>query len=217
MRTRLCLILSALLCACASPEHASEADGLAHFGQTDLARIDTASCAEELAAKKHGERWWLCGYGWRPAVAEPGAERAIESYRLFWVRADAPRMVLRLARYEDGSGVLWVTTDDHKGPGPRTRVTVLKEPEFAPLFTRLMASPLWASSYAKVSTKNDETAGCKTPARWILEGQRTDDHRAVSVQSCGAGRWVIDLGTEMLKFAEAKMPGLPVGEIYQLE
>jgi hypothetical protein len=211
MRTAGILFLSAGLSACAATPPVSEATGVASFNKAELAAIDTQTCADELGRATHGERWWLCGYGWRPGQ-EPGSAKAVESYRLYWVRPDAQRLVLRIARYEDGSGVLWAAADEKTDKAPEMKVTTLKEAEFAPLFGRLQASPLWGSSYARPGAAAQ--GSCKAVARWILEGQRSDDHRAVSVQSCGAGRWVIDLGTDLVQFARSKIGDLPAGAIY---
>ena len=220
MRTRLILLLALSLglaaCAGGMPKRPAEPDGVAFFDAAELAVLSQASCEAELARSRHGQAWWLCGYGWRPA-AEPGAERSVESYRLFWVRAAEPRVVMRIARYEDGSGALWVTADERPGPGkeaPHMRVTTFKAADFAPLFGRLSQSPLWASSFARMRDEGGEPAKCKIVSRWILEGRQGADHRAVSVQSCGEGRWAVDLGTDMLKFARTKMPDLPMEPLY---
>ena len=67
-----------MLTACAGvPSPLTRADRVAAFDKTELACIDDAACAEEQGREKHSERWWLCGYGWRPAKAE-GAEVGIE-------------------------------------------------------------------------------------------------------------------------------------------
>lgn len=210
MRGALAVCLGIAIAAGAEARPASKPHELAIFDKDALAEIDQAACAEELARKQHKEPWWLCGYGWRPGF-EPGAEKSVASYRLFWVRENAPRIILRIARYADGSGALWLVTEEKAGSGapPRMQVTTLREFEFAPLFARLDGSELWEpdSFFARLDRDRGEES-CRTAARWILEGKRHDDRRAVSVQSCGEGRWVIDLGRDMLRFAKTKIGDL---------
>jgi hypothetical protein len=219
MRQAAILVLCAALAACADmPKPLTRADRIASFDKVQLAQIDETACAQELGRESHSERWWLCGYGWRPAQVE-GVDKAVESYRLYWVRAAEPRLLMRIARYGDGSAALWITVDGKTvtPAGPHAEVTTLKQAEFTALFTQLEASPLWASgsSYARPSGGKDaDKAECKGLARWILEGEREGDHRAVSAQSCGEGGWVIGLGTDMLHYAKAKIPSLKLDPIY---
>lgn len=221
MRLGLFAGLCVLLASCVSaPQGVSKPEGVAFFGETDLSKVDDAVCAQENEAKEKSQAYWLCAYGWRPAKELPGGQKAVETYRLLWARAFHPRMAVRVSLYPDGSGAMWATTDIKDGsgfgvPGPHTQAITLKPGELMPLLGRLDASSFWTVDQASAQdiTKGDGEI-CTNVARWILEGERADGHRVISVQSCGDGQWVINLATGLLRFAQSRFPGLPIDPIY---
>jgi hypothetical protein len=217
MRGGLVLGLTFLLTACAQQTLPPVSPPLALFKAGEVTRVDDAYCKDAAANKNSAA---FCAYGWRPVKQIAASDQAAETYQLFWARAAAPLVTVRIARLPDGTGAIWVTRYENGPDGMRdskdgTAVNLLTAAELAPLAAHVQASRFWTLAQPAARPAPEGQSGCAERARWILEGVKKADRRAVSTANCdGDGQWVIALGTDMLTLAKEKIPGLTLDPIY---
>jgi hypothetical protein len=210
----LALAIAVFLSACAEHEAAPPpAAPLAIFKGGDVLRVDDAACkggAQDRAASA------LCAYGWRPMADAAVSAEAVDTYQLFWARTDLPLVTVRVSRFADGTGAIWVTRYEKATRESKdgTQVNLISAAELAPLAKEIAASRFWTAGQTAARAADAE-ATCTERARWILEGAKKDARKAVSTANCDAeGRWVVTLGTDMLSLAQQKIPGLKLEPIY---
>ena len=217
MRSGAIVFLSLLLSACASEPKQPPAAPLAAFRAGDVAQVNDALCKDP---QQNSAGPALCAYGWRPMGPNVISAQAVDTYQLFWDRAGFPLVTVRVARFPDGSGALWVTRYEQDAKGARdpkegTLVNILSADELAPLAQAIDTSRFWSSGKVSARAASDKETACAERARWILEGVKKEDRRAVSTANCDMqGQWVVMLGKDMLSLAQQKIPGLQLDPIY---
>jgi len=209
------------LMASACAEHEAEAPPaapLAIFRGDEVVRIDDAACrggAGEQAAAS------FCAYGWRPLADAAVSRDATDTYQLFWARAAGfPLVTVRVSRFPDGTGAIWVSRYDKGADGARiakdgTAVNLLTAAELGPFANEIAESRFWSASAPAAHAVREIGATCQERARWIIEGVKKDARKAVSTANCDEdGRFVVTLGKGMLELAQQKIPGLKLDPIY---
>lgn len=211
------------IAACAHGDRmpAVSGDAVTLITGDDIAMVNNGACQSRKARRQLSPvAARLCGDGWRPLPPEAAGDKALETYRLVLQRASERDVTVRVSQFVDGSANLRVSTfveneADPSGIKELIQVAELDAPEIRGFLTGVNRSEFWTLERSVPAARWDGDGApvlvaCADGARFVVEGLRGRDHRAIDVLSCTTGRWVIDLGTDMLKLARTKIPGLAV-------
>ncbi|HEX4860978.1 MAG TPA: hypothetical protein VFV07_07050 [Rhizomicrobium sp.] len=158
-----------------------------------------------------------------PIIPLQDAGKAVESYRLFYLRSFDPAIVLRLEIQSDTDASLRaVELQTHTDRIRLARTAYLTPEQIAEFRALIAGQKFWTApsefhvrmGFGPFAAKLAETVVMSDGAQWVVEGMDAQRYHVMGDDGGAFDSPVREIGLAMLDMAGKKFPGLNVKPIY---